>query len=128
MKNKMAECCGDKARLTAWIVAVLGTFLLMWVLVKVMIHYTTPPPVGIERAQERAQALKDMRATVTEQLNSYGKIDEGKGIYRLPVEEAMKLVVNEWKNPAAARSNLIARVEKATAVPPPPPAAPNPYE
>jgi hypothetical protein len=47
---------------------------------------------------------------------------------RLPINEAMKLALREWQNPAAARSNLIARVEKATAVPPAAPAKPSPFE
>jgi len=32
----------------------------------------------------------------------------------------MELSLKLWQNPAAARTNLIARVEKATAVTPPP--------
>ena len=47
---------------------------------------------------------------------------------RLPIAEAMKLALREWQNPAAARSNLIARVEKATAAPPTAPAKPSPFE
>jgi hypothetical protein len=40
----------------------------------------------------------------------------------------MKLVERQWQNPPAARSNLIARVEKATAPPPKPPEQPSPFE
>jgi hypothetical protein len=41
----------------------------------------------------------------------------------------MMLVEREWaQNPAAARSNLIARVEKATAAPPKAPEKPSPFE
>ena len=50
---------------------------------------------------------------------------KGKGIVRLPVQRAVELTLQEWQNPGAARSNLISRVEKATALPP---AKPNPYE
>ena len=60
--------------------------------------------------------------------DSYGWVDQAKGVVRLPIAEARKLALREWQNPAAARSNLIARVEKATAAPPPPPAKPNPFE
>jgi hypothetical protein len=42
---------------------------------------------------------------------------------RLRIEDAKNLVLREWQNPSAARSNLIARVEKATYVPPPKPSA-----
>jgi hypothetical protein len=46
----------------------------------------------------------------------------------LPIENAMQLAEREWQNPSAARSNLISRVEKATFVPPPPPAKPSAFE
>jgi hypothetical protein len=36
----------------------------------------------------------------------------------------MKLAEKEWRNPALARSNLIARVDKANPPPPPPPPPP----
>ena len=51
--------------------------------------------------------------------------DQGKGIVRIPLERALELTLTEWKNPAAARTNLIARAEKAFAKPP---EKPNPFE
>ncbi len=47
--------------------------------------------------------------------------DQSKGMVRLPLKSAMDLSLRLWQDPAAARSNLIARVEKAFYVPPPPP-------
>ena len=76
----------------------------------------------------RKKALAELRAAEASELDSYGWVDQGKGVVRLPLAEAMKLTLREWQNPAAARSNLIARVEKAAAVPPPAPAKPNPFE
>jgi len=61
-------------------------------------------------------------------LNSYGWLDQSKGIVRLPISEAMKLALRDWQNPAAGRSNLIARVEKATALPPKTPEKPSQFE
>jgi hypothetical protein len=40
----------------------------------------------------------------------------------------MKLAGREWQNPAQARSNLIARVEKANYVPPKAPEKPSAFE
>ena len=76
----------------------------------------------------RKKALADLRAAEASELDSYGWVDQAKGVVRLPIAEAMKLALRDWQNPAAARSNLIARVEKATAVPPPAPAKPSPFE
>jgi|SRR5579859_2434417 len=100
-------------------IAILGAFLIVAGLVWAMVHYTAPPPLGADRAAERKKFLAEMRAADAEALNSYGWLDKSKGIVRLPIEQAMKLVESKWQNPPAARSNLISRVEKATAVPPP---------
>jgi hypothetical protein len=55
-------------------------------------------------------------------------VDQGKGLVRLPIVEAMKLVERKWQNPAEARKDLIARVEKATALPPKAPEKPSAFE
>lgn len=40
-------------------------------------------------------ALRELRAHEEEILGSYGVIDKDKGIYRLPIERAMKLMADE---------------------------------
>ncbi len=111
-----------------YVLAILGTFLIVAGLVWAMRHYTQPPPVE-DRAAVRAKALAELRAAEAEALNNPAWIDQGKGIVRLPVAEAMRLVEHDWgQNPAAGRSNLIARVEKATAAPPKPAEKPSPFE
>jgi hypothetical protein len=47
---------------------------------------------------------------------------------RLKIERAMELTIEEYKNPSAARTGLIARAEKAAAAPPKPPEVPGKYE
>src|SRR5262245_38164956 len=113
----------------AYLVAILGAFLIVGALVWAMIRYTRPAPLDNNRAAERAKALQEIRAAEAEALHNTGWVDPTKGLVRLRVEDAMNLVERDWKNPAAARSNLISRVEKA--YPPPPPAAPakpSPFE
>ena len=114
------ECCGcaDKARYAAYVAAILGSFLIMAGMVWLMQHYTRPAPLDQKRAEERRKTLADVKAANTESLNNYAWIDQPKGIVRLPISRAMELTLQQWKNPAAARSNLIAQVEKATALPP----------
>jgi hypothetical protein len=112
----------------ALLAGILGSFLIVAALVWAMQHYTQPPPLGEDRVALRKKALAELRAAEASELESYGWVDQGKGVVRLPITEAMKLALREGQNPAAARSNLIARVEKATAVPPPAPAKPNPFE
>ena len=115
----------DTARLTAWAIGGLGTFLIAALLVLAMRHYTKPSPVGANRIEERYRFLHDQRAADAKAINEYDWQDKDKGIVRLPIQRAVELTLQEWQNPAAARSNLISRVEKATAAPP---QAPNPYE
>jgi O-acetyl-ADP-ribose deacetylase (regulator of RNase III) len=107
----------------------LGAFLIVGALAWAIHRYAQPPPLGEDRAVVRAKALAELRAAEAEALASPAWIDQAKGLVRLPIEQAMMLAQREWgQNPAAARSNLIARVEKATAVPPKAPEKPSPFE
>jgi hypothetical protein len=108
--------------------AVLGACLIFAFLVVETKKYTQPPPVDEGRAALRAKALGELRAAEADALNNVGWVDQAKGVVRLPIGEAMKLVEREWQNPAQARSNLISRVEKATALPPKAPETPSPFE
>jgi hypothetical protein len=114
------ECkqCG----VCAYVAAVLGAFLIVGGLVFVMYHFTRPESLGEDRAEVRRKALKELRASNEETLNSpnYAWQDPAKGVVRMPISRAIEMSLKLWQDPAAARSNLVARVEKATAVPPPP--------
>jgi hypothetical protein len=116
------------SRQTVWAVGILGTFLVVAVLVALMIRVTRPEPVNGNRISERYQFLHEVRQAEVAALSQYSWQNKDKGIVRVPAERAMELVLHEWQNPTAARSNLIARVESATALPPKPPEAANPYE
>ena len=118
----------DKGRAIAVAAGVLGAFLIFGALVWAMWHFTQPAPLGEDRVAVRKKALADMRAAEADDLNNYGWLDQAKGVVRLPIAEAKKLALREWQNPAAARSNLIARVEKATALPPKAPEKPSAFE
>jgi hypothetical protein len=112
----------------AYVTGILGSFLIVAVLVWAMRHYTQPSPLGEDRVALRKKALAELRAAEAEELNTYGWLDQSKGLVRLPIAEARKLALRDWQNPAAARSNLIARVEKATALPPKAPEKPSAFE
>lgn len=117
----------EKAGL-AYFVGVIGAFLIVGVLVWIMLRYAQPPAPTENRAAERSKALAELRAAESQALNNVAWIDQGKGLVRLRIEDAMRMVERDWKNPGAARSNLIARVEKATEPPPKPPEEPSPFE
>src|SRR3974377_1750252 len=100
----------------AYLAGILGSFLIVAALVWAMHRYTQPPPLGEDRAAARAKALGELRATEADALEHAGWVEQTKGIVRLPIEEAVKMIEQDWG--PAARSNLISRVEKATAPPP----------
>lgn len=120
------NCCSGRGFSVT--VAVVIACLIFAALVWKTRQYTTPAPLGAERSAERAKALAELHAAEADALHNAGWIDQGKGLVRLPIADAMKLAEREWQNPKQARSNLIARVEKATALPPKAPEKPSVYE
>lgn len=112
----------------SYVVGIVGSLLIVAALVQLMKQYTRPEPLGQDRTAERYKNLTQQRETDSVQLNQYGWEDAGKGIVRLPIQRAIEIAVQEWKNPAAARSNLILQAEKKTALPPAEPAKPTGFE
>jgi hypothetical protein len=114
-EDKECNQCGARC---AYIVAIIGAFLIVWFLVRLTRVYTTPAPLGEDRAAIRRNALKELRAQNEEILHNPNYVWENaaKGIVRMPIDRAMEVSLKLWQDPAAGRSNLIARVEKATAV------------
>ncbi len=123
----MSAAPGQRAT-AAYVVGILGSFLIIGALAWAIYRYTQPAPLGEDRAAVRAKALAELRASEAEALSTPDWIDKPKGIVRLPIQSAMAIVEREWRNPAAARSNLVARVEKATAAPPKAPEKPSAFE
>jgi len=120
--------CQECGRGFSVTVAAVLVCLIFAALVWKMRQYTTPAPLGAERAAERAKALAELRAAEANALDTVGWVDQAKGVVRLPIAEAMKLAERKWQNPAGARKDLIARVEKATALPPKAPEKPSAFE
>jgi len=110
----------------------VGAALVALGVVVVMVTATrrlvTPPDLNAGRIAERYQARDEVRAVAHQAITTPVWINREKGIVRLPIPVALELAEKEWRNPAAARSNLIERVRKAYEAPPPPPAEPSPYE
>lgn len=114
-----------QGRNVAWMIGVTGTLAIMAILVALLLRSTRPEDLNAARTRERLQFREEVRADDAQALSRYVWQDQAKGLVRIPIERAMELVIREWQDPAAARSNLIARVEVATA---PPPEPENPYE
>lgn len=96
-----------------YVVAILGAFLIMAALVQAMRHYSKPADLNAARSEERSKALAQIRNENSDALDNYAWQNKDKGIVRLPVGQAMQLTIQEWKNPAAARSNLVFRADES---------------
>ena len=123
--SEESRCCGSRL---SYVVAVFGALLVVAGLVWAMKHYTTPPSLTAARAAERAKNLTELRALEKQEMENYGWVDQPKGIVRLTVDRAVELTVDGGKDLASARKDLIARVEKATFVPPKAPEKPSAFE
>jgi hypothetical protein len=109
-----------------YVAGVVGTFLIMAALVGLMRRYIRPTPVNEARIAERRKAAADA-SLAGHQLESYTVIDAAKGLYQLRISQAMEMIIHGSKDPALARSNLLARVEKFNP-PPPKPLEPPPSQ
>ena len=108
-----------KSSLAIYTIGVIGSFVIVIGLIWAMYRYTHPAPITQNRAAERKKALSEIRTAEIESLNSYGWVDQPKGIVRLPIARAMEVTLQQYeKNPTAFRTNLVAAAEKAGAKPP----------
>jgi hypothetical protein len=103
-------------------IAIVGAFLVMAGLVWILRSYVQPLPGDAARGEERSKARVELQQAAQEQLENPAYIDPVKERVRLPIQQAMQMVIREARDPAAARSNLLARVSHFN--PPPPPPAP----
>ena len=104
----------SKSKAAVYVVAILGCFLIMAALVHLM-QSKTSSTIGADRAEERRKNLVTARAEADQALKNYAWQDQAKGLVRLPIDRAMELTLQELQNPQAARSNLMVRLDKATA-------------
>jgi len=104
-----------------YFLAALGTLLIVGAMAWWLYSRTRPAVLNQARIEERRKNLREITDTSAEALNTYGWQDQPKQVVRLPITNAMDLIIREWKNPAVGRSNLLARVDKANPPPPPPP-------
>ena len=75
-----------------------------------------------KRAKTRAEKLTALRQETSKALTTYAWVDKNKGVARIPVEEAMKLMVadNAQKKPASAYPIVVpAATPPATSAPAP---------
>jgi hypothetical protein len=70
-----------------------------------------------QRAKTRAEKLKTAREEWNKTANSYGWVDKGKGVARIPIERAMELTLADLQSKKPAPAGPIATPEPAAAPP-----------
>lgn len=103
----------------------VGLFCAMAALLRLTWESAKPPSIGAERAKLRKANLAELRSAKAEMLTSYGVVNAEKGIYRMPIEQAIQKMIQEWKQPEQARQMMAKRVDLAVA---PPPETPSEFE
>ena len=106
----------------------VALFCVMAVLLRLTWDSARPPSIGAEQAKLRKANLAELRSAEKEMLTSYGVVNAEKGIYRVPIDQAIQRMIQEWKQPEKARQTMAERVDLATAPPPPPPETPSEFE
>jgi hypothetical protein len=100
-------------------------FIVLVVIVKLSLSV---PAIDATRAATISNALYEIHTNEVVSLQGAAWIDRSRGIVRLPINTALQLAAQEWRNPARARADLIARARHASAPAPKPAAAANPFE
>jgi hypothetical protein len=108
-------------KLTVYGIVILFSFFIMFYVVRGFYRDENPGPLNSARAAERLKARQDLTAKAQEALNKGGMVDTNKGIARIPINRAMQMMVQAYKNPEAAHADLVSRAEKAAAPAPAPP-------
>jgi hypothetical protein len=123
-----SETCRQKTRVGVYVAGFLGTFLIVALLVHLMQFYSRPPSISATRGAERMQIMSDFKAANAPLVEKYDWQDQPKGFVRVPIERAKELVLQEWQDPVAAHSNLMARAANEFAPPPKVPEKKSVYE
>jgi hypothetical protein len=118
----------SKPKMWVYAVATALSFLIMAWVVRTMYQEHNPGRVNSQRAAERIKARNEVEAAAVAEMNNAGDVDAQRGIKRIPIQQAMEMLVRDWENPAAGRSNLLVRLEKATAPLPEAPVQPSEFE
>ena len=128
--TKICSTTGGCGKVKAFFlgIVIVAALLIVGVLIQAVIHYTTPTPIGQDRAAFRAKNLAELRAANAEALTTYGYADQQRGIVRLPIEQAMNLIVTEWQEPQKGRALLLERQALASKPLPKAPEKPSAYE
>lgn len=90
----------DPGEPSARVIALFGVLTLAFLVVVILalqayVEYARERQVFVRQLEPVAEDLRNLRAREDAELNSYGYVDRDKGIVRIPIRQAMELVIRE---------------------------------
>jgi hypothetical protein len=79
------------------VAAAIGGFAIFALIVFIAYLPKTPAPLpdGVRTPEQRKAALNELRAKEKAAATTYGWVDQANGVVRIPIEEAVKLTIQE---------------------------------
>jgi hypothetical protein len=93
----------------------VGLLLLFGALAWLWGQRVSPPAIDQARVELRRKNLAELEALEQTAAQAYAWLDTNRGIVRLPAARGMELSLEINRDAAAGRSNLLLRLERATA-------------
>tara|TARA_R100000027_G_scaffold47114_1_gene35918 strand:- start:12681 stop:12995 length:315 start_codon:yes stop_codon:yes gene_type:complete len=90
---------------TLSVIGGVGFILLFLLILWIAYLPYRPDPISEVQAQTRLQTLQEIRNASTEIITTYGVVNPNEGTYRIPIEEAMKLTVDQYRTSASTKSS-----------------------
>lgn len=99
-KHTQNQAGYDKHDVSVWSVMVIIVVSVLTIAATVIILYdyfiSTKETIMYEQVLSvESETLLKLRARETKELNSYRLLDSTKGVYQIPIEKAMRIVVDE---------------------------------
>ncbi len=90
----------DTSEPRARLIVVFGALTLAFLAVVILalqayVDYARERQVFVRQIEPVSEDLRSLRAREDAELNSYGYVDREKGIVRIPIRQAMELVIRE---------------------------------
>lgn len=90
----------DTGEPRARVIALFGILTLSFLVLVILalqayVDYARERQVFVRQLEPVAEDLRSLRAREDAELNSYGYVDREKGIVRIPIRQAMELVIRE---------------------------------
>lgn len=110
-----SNCCNSKTRtVAAYLVGGIGVFAIMGALAYLVVGQKAPA-VDSARAELRFKYRAEIEAAAKPELTGYSldadALGKGNKVYHVPVERALEIAAEDFKDPAAGRAKLLKRLE-----------------